>query len=63
MPDIEPMCTLTEAADLLRLDQQTVRKLIRDGKITAYAPARKILIPQSELSRLLADSRLSGGAL
>ena len=46
---VERFYTLDETADLLHMHTRTVRNRIRDGKLKATKPGRRILIAESDL--------------
>lgn len=52
MVDLPEAVTVTEAAQALRLHPQTVRAMIRDGRLSAVRFGRAIRIPATELARL-----------
>ena len=45
--------TVKEASAMLRSSKATVLRMIKNGKIKAARPARKWLIPSSEITRVL----------
>jgi excisionase family DNA binding protein len=47
--------TVAEVAELLRLNQQTVRNWIDQGSLPALRVGRRVRIKQSDLDRLLSD--------
>lgn len=49
--------TIPEAAELLRLSYWTVRKDIRDGKLTPVRLGRRVLIEEAELERFVAENK------
>lgn len=50
------MLTKKEAANLLRVTVRTLTNWIRDGRIAVAKPCRRVLVPSSEVERLLAAS-------
>lgn len=46
--------TVNEAAEKLRVSRSTVYQLIADGELVPSRVSRKVLIPASEVARLLA---------
>jgi excisionase family DNA binding protein len=52
--------TVAEVAELLRLNQQTVRNWIDQGSLPAYRVGRRVRIKQSDLDRLLSEGYSSG---
>ncbi|MFL5829063.1 MAG: helix-turn-helix domain-containing protein [Solirubrobacteraceae bacterium] len=53
--------TVAEVAEMLKLNQQTVRNWIDQGSLPALRVGRRVRIRRSDLDRVLADS-YSGGA-
>jgi excisionase family DNA binding protein len=53
--------TVAEVADMLKLNQQTVRNWIDQGSLPALRVGRRVRIRRSDLDRVLADS-YSGGS-
>lgn len=51
--------TIPEAAELLRISHWTVRKDIRDGKLTPVRLGRRVLLEEAELERFVAESKKS----
>ena len=49
----EERLSLREAADALGITEQTARRWVRSGKLKAYQPGKKYLIPQSAIEELL----------
>lgn len=52
----EPMLTVTEAAARLRVNPETVRVWLRDGRMKGFRPGGDKIgwrIPQSEVERVL----------
>ena len=47
MPQL--VCTLSEAAAILRISPKTVRVLIRDGRLTAQRAGVRVLVPRASL--------------
>jgi excisionase family DNA binding protein len=52
--------TVAEVAELLRLNQQTVRNWIDQGSLPALRVGRRVRIKQSDLDRLLSDGYRTG---
>jgi excisionase family DNA binding protein len=52
--------TVAEVAELLRLNQQTVRNWIDQGSLPALRVGRRVRIKQSDLDQLLSDGYSSG---
>ena len=50
----DPVITVAEAAELLNVHKQTVRKYCKDGKLRYAQPGRKILIRRSWVEECLA---------
>ena len=57
----EEYLTVAEVAELLRLNQQTVRNWIDQGSLPALRVGRRVRIKRSDLDRLLSDG-YSGGS-
>jgi excisionase family DNA binding protein len=57
--DISDLFTIEQAAQYLRVSQSSIRSYIRQGKMDAFRVAgkRKVLIPKSELLKLLVPAR------
>jgi len=57
--DIADLYTIEQAAGYLRVSQSSIRSYIRQGKMNAFRVAgkRKVLIPRTELLRLLVPAR------
>lgn len=57
--DISDLYTIEQAAGYLRVSQSSIRSYIRQGKMNAYRVAgkRKVLIPRTELLKLLVPAR------
>ena len=53
------LLTVEQAADYLQLSQSSIRSYIRQGKLNAFriAGKRKVLIPRTELLKLLEPAR------
>ncbi len=49
----EERVTLQEAADALGISEQTARRWVKSGKLKAYKPGLKYLIPASAIEELL----------
>jgi excisionase family DNA binding protein len=54
--------TVAEVAELLKLNQQTVRNWIDQGSLAAVRVGRRVRIKRSDLERLLADGYQAGNA-
>ncbi len=57
--DIADLYTIEQAAGYLRVSQSSIRSYLREGKMNAFRVAgkRKVLIPRTELLRLLVPAR------
>ncbi|MDE2105993.1 MAG: helix-turn-helix domain-containing protein [Patescibacteria group bacterium] len=56
----EPMLRLSEAAKELRVTSATIGRWIAERRIGCYRPSRRtVLIPRSEIDRLLDESSVS----
>ena len=58
-PQQQDLLTVEQAADYLQLSTSSIRSYIREGRLKAFriAGLRKVLIPRTELLRLLEPSR------
>lgn len=54
MVDLPEAATVTEVAEALRLHPQTIRQMIRDGRLRAVRSGRAVRIPTTEIARFLA---------
>jgi len=52
--------TVAEVAEILKLNQQTVRNWIDQGSLPALRVGRRVRIRRSDFDRVLADSYTSG---
>jgi len=54
------LLTVDQAAQYLQLSQSSIRSYIRQGKLNAFriAGKRKVLIPRTELLKLLEPARI-----
>lgn len=59
--DISDLFTIEQAAKCLKVSQSSIRSYIRQGKMNAFriAGKRKVLIPKTELLRLLVPARVN----
>lgn len=55
-PDAPVVYTVDEAAAKLRVSRSTVYKMLADGELTPTRVSRRVLIPGSEVERLLAPA-------
>jgi excisionase family DNA binding protein len=58
----ESYLTVAEVAQLLKLNQQTVRNWIDQGSLPALLVGRRVRIKRSDLERVLADGYMAGTA-
>lgn len=58
----ESFLTVAEVADMLKLNQQTVRNWIDQGLLPALRVGRRVRIKRSDLERVLAEGYSAGGA-
>lgn len=60
-PESRDLLTVEQAAQYLQLSQSSIRSYIRQGKLNAFriAGKRKVLIPRTELLKLLEPARAS----
>jgi excisionase family DNA binding protein len=56
----ESFLTVADVAELLKLNQQTVRNWIDQGSLPAVRVGRRVRIKQSDLDRILADGYKGG---
>jgi excisionase family DNA binding protein len=54
--DAEERLSLRDAADALGISEVTARRWIKSGKLKAYQPGRKYLIPESAIEELLEEA-------
>ncbi len=59
---IEPMLTADKAAAVLHMTRRGLYKMIEEGRIRAVKPARRVLISESEIRRLLDQDQGAQGA-
>lgn len=52
-PALKPLITIPEAADLLRVCQRTLWRLIKEGQIRTRRIGRRVLIDPSDLHDFL----------
>jgi excisionase family DNA binding protein len=57
----ESFLTVAEVADMLKLNQQTVRNWIDQGSLPALRVGRRVRIKRSDLERVLAEGYSAGG--
>jgi excisionase family DNA binding protein len=63
MNSVEPeesFLTVAEVADMLKLNQQTVRNWIDQGSLPALRVGRRVRIKRSDFERVLAQSYTAG---
>lgn len=53
--------TVAEVAEMLKLNQQTVRNWIDQGSLPALRVGRRVRIKRSDFDRVLAESYTAGG--
>lgn len=58
----ESFLTVAEVAEILKLNQQTVRNWIDQGSLPALRVGRRVRIKRSDFERVLAQSYTSGPA-
>lgn len=54
--------TVAQVAEILQLNQQTVRNWIDQGSLPAYRVGRRVRIQRSDLEQIIAKSRTSAPA-
>ena len=57
----ESFLTVAEVAEILKLNQQTVRNWIDQGTLPAVRVGRRVRIRRSDFDRMLAEGSMSGG--
>src|SRR6202011_4055778 len=57
----ESYLTVAEVAEILKLNQQTVRNWIDQGSLPALRVGRRVRIKRSDFERILAESYNGGG--
>jgi len=58
----ESFLTVAEVAEMLKLNQQTVRNWIDQGSLPALRVGRRVRIKRSDFERVLAQSYTAGAA-
>lgn len=58
----ESFLTVAEVAELLKLNQQTVRNWIDQGSLPALKVGRRVRIRRSDLQRKLDEGYMAGGS-
>ena len=58
----ESFLTVAEVAEMLKLNQQTVRNWIDQGSLPALRVGRRVRIKRSDLTRVLDEGYSAGGA-
>ena len=56
----DPFLTVAEVAEMLKLNQQTVRNWIDQGSLPAFRVGRRVRIRRSDLDRVLAEGYRAG---
>jgi excisionase family DNA binding protein len=59
----ESFLTVAEVAEMLKLNQQTVRNWIDQGSLPALRVGRRVRIKRSDFDRVLAQSYTAGGGV
>jgi excisionase family DNA binding protein len=57
LPDTEPVFTIIEASDALRLHPETIRRMINDGRLEAFKVAGRWRIRREALESLVTETR------
>ena len=57
----ESFLTVAEVAEMLKLNQQTVRNWIDQGSLPAIRVGRRVRIRRSDLERVIEDGSTTGG--
>jgi excisionase family DNA binding protein len=60
--NIEEFLTVAEVAELLKLNQQTIRNWIDQGSLPALRVGRRVRIKRSDLERMLEDGYTAGSS-
>lgn len=55
---MEPTVTTTEAAKILGCSTQTIRRYLREGKLSGFQPGRNIRIEISSIKALINRNRI-----
>jgi excisionase family DNA binding protein len=50
---LEPLLTTEDVARYLRCDEETVRRMVRDGRLRASKVGRKLLFRPADVQRIL----------
>ena len=61
-PNEDPFLTVAEVAELLKLNQQTVRNWIDQGSLPALRVGRRVRIRRTDFDRLLEEGSTAPGA-
>jgi excisionase family DNA binding protein len=54
---LEPLCTVAEAAEILNIDQKTVRRRIKDGALRSIKIGRLRRIDPRDIEDFIRDHR------
>jgi excisionase family DNA binding protein len=60
--NLEEFLTVAEVAEMLKLNQQTVRNWIDQGSLPALRVGRRVRIRRSDLERVLEEASTAGAA-
>lgn len=56
--EIEELLKIRDVAKKLKCSINSVRNMVRDGRLAAYQPTKTWLIPLSEVKRLLESTKI-----
>lgn len=59
MKKVEPLCTVAEAAEILNIDEKTVRRRIKDGALRSIKIGRLRRIDPRDLEDFIRDHRVA----
>lgn len=54
-----PLLTLPEVADVLRCSDKSIRRMVKDGRLSAFKVAERILFRSEEVDDLVKRSRVN----
>jgi excisionase family DNA binding protein len=60
--NLEEFLTVAEVAELLKLNQQTIRNWIDQGSLPALRVGRRVRIKRSDLDRMIEDGYTTGAS-
>jgi excisionase family DNA binding protein len=62
LPGVDTFLTVAEVAELLKLNQQTLRNRINEGSLPAYHVGRRVRISRADLDRIIEQGYSRGRA-